>query len=130
MERAHIPTSIPEQLITPQNDYDNRMELTLNEQGMIRGCNIPCGNLFGYRRGALVWVHLSELMPEFSLIYLVRAGQINPRLRFLSRIGHRFKLISLDGKLINVKFFIRLVEKQGQRYLRVMIFPFCQSCII
>jgi len=124
MERARMPTSFPEQLITSPNDYDNRMELTLNEHGMIRGCNIPSGDLFGYRRGASAWGHLSELMPEFSSIYLIRSGQINPRLRFLSRMGHRFKLISFDGKLSDVKFFIRVIENQGKRNMRVMIFPF------
>ena len=91
---------------------------------MIRGCTIPTGDLFGYRRGASVWGHISELMPELAAINLMRDGQINPRLRFLSHIGHRFQLLSFGGKLFDVKFFIRDIENNSRRYLRAMIFPF------
>ncbi|WP_239292687.1 hypothetical protein [Candidatus Nitrotoga sp. 1052] len=116
--------NFPKQLIAPLSAFDNKIELTLSEQGMICDCNIPTGDLFGYRRGASAWGHISELMPELAAIKLMRDGQINPRLRFLSHIGHRFQLISLGGKLFDVKFFIRAIENQGQRYLRAMIFPF------
>lgn len=107
----------------PSAFYD-KIELTLNEQGMICGCDIPAGDLFGYCHDASAWGHISELMPELASIKLMRDGRINPRLRFLSRIGHRFQLLSLGGKLFDVKFFIRKTESQGRRYLSVMIFPF------
>jgi hypothetical protein len=113
----------PKQLMAPSSDFDNKIELTLNEQGMIYSYNIPTGDLFGYRRGELDLGHISELMPELATIKLMRDGQINPRLRFLSHIGHRFQLMSLGGKLFDVKFFIREMESQGRRYLRAMIFP-------
>jgi len=124
METELMTPNFPKLLIAPPSAFDNKIELTLNEQGMICGCDIPTGDLFGYRRGASAWGHISELMPELAAIKLMRDGQINPRLRFLSHIGHRFQLISFGGKLFDVKFFIRAIENQGQRYLRAMIFPF------
>lgn len=124
MEPAHMPPNFPKQLMAPPNAFDNKMELTLNEQGMICGCNIPTGYLFGYRHGQSAWGHISELVPELASIKLMREGRINPRLRFLSHIGHRFQLLSLGGKLFDVKFFIREIESKGRRYLSAMIFPF------
>lgn len=123
MERTRKPSSFPDKLITYQNVYDNRIVLTLNEQGMIHDYNIPNIDLFGCRRGASVWGHISELMPEFSLINLMRDGQINPNLRFRCHMGHRFKLIGFGGKIFDVKLFIQVKENQDQRYLRVIIFP-------
>lgn len=124
MEPAHMTPNFPKQLMAPPNAFDNKMELTLNEQGMICGCNIPTGDLFGYRHGQSAWGHISELVPELASIKLMREGRINPRLRFLSHIGHRFQLLSLGGKLFDVKFFIREIESKGRRYLSAMIFPF------
>ncbi len=123
MEPALMTPNSPEQLMAPPSAFDNKMELTLNEQGMICGCNIPTDDLFGYRHGALAWGHISELMPELASIKLMQDGHINPRLRFLSHIGHRFQLLSLGGKLFDVKFFIREIESHGRRYLCAMIFP-------
>ena len=114
----------PKQLMAPISAFDKKIELTLNEQGMVCDCTILTGDLFGYRHGELAWGHISELMPELAAIKLICDGQINPRLRFLSHIGHRFQLLSLGGKPVDVKFFIRDIENQGRRYLRAMIFPF------
>jgi hypothetical protein len=124
MEPAIMEPNFSKQLIAPPSTFDNKIELTLNEQGMICGCNISTGDLFGYRRDALAWGHISKLMPELASIKLMHGGHINPRLRFLSHIGHRFQLLSLGGKLFDVKFFIREIESQGRRYLSAMIFPF------
>ena len=124
MEPTLMTPNLPKQLMAPPSTFDNKIELTLNEQGMICGCNILTDDLFGYRRGASAWGHISELMPELAAIKLMRDGQINPRLRFLSHIGHRFLLLSVSGKLFDVKLFIREIENQGRRYLRAMIFPF------
>jgi hypothetical protein len=104
--------------------FDDKIELTLNEQGMICRCDIPAGDLFGYCHDASVWSHISEPMPELASIKLMRDSRINPRLRFLSRIGNRFQLLSMGGKLFDVKFFIREIESQGRRYVSAMIFPF------
>lgn len=124
MEPALMAPNFSKQLMAPPNAFDNKMELTLNELGMICGCNIATGDLFGYRHGQSAWGHISELVPELASIKLMYNGHINPRLRFLSHIGHRFQLLSLGGKLFDVKFFIREIESQGRRYLSAMIFPF------
>ncbi len=103
---------------------DCKMELTLNEQGMICDCDIPTNNLFGYRRSELAWRHISDLLPELAGIKLMCNGQINPRLSFLSRIGHRFQLVGISGNHFEGRFFIRVLESQDRFDLRAMIFPY------
>ena len=124
MEHTSITPSFPGQFIRPQNAFDNRVELILDDQGMIRDFNIPSGDLFGYRRSASAWGNISELIPAFSSLNLMCDGQINPSLHFLSHMGHRFKLISFDGKIFDVKLFIRMIKNDGQHNVRVTIFPF------
>ncbi len=124
MEPAIMEPNFSKQLMAPPSTFHNKIELTLNEQGMICGCDIPTGDLFGYRHDVLAWGHISKLMPELASIKLMHDGHINPRLRFLSHIGHRFQLLSLGGKILDVKFFIREIKSQGRRYLSAMIFPF------
>ena len=102
---------------------DNKIRLTLNEQGMICDYDIPAGDPLGYRRSELAWRHISVLLPELAGINLMRDGQINPRLRFLSHIGHRFQLVGRGGKPCLGKLFIHDVENSGRHDLRAMIFP-------
>jgi hypothetical protein len=50
-----ITPDFPGQLITPPRALENKMELTLNEQGNICGCDISAdstGYLFGYHQDA------------------------------------------------------------------------------
>ncbi|RFC39692.1 MAG: hypothetical protein DID89_2727547656 [Candidatus Nitrotoga sp. CP45] len=76
-----ITPDFPGQLITPR-ELENKMELTLNEQGKICGCDISAdsaGYLFGYHQDA---PQISKLMPELASIKLMRDDRINPRLLF------------------------------------------------
>lgn len=99
------------------------MEVTLNEEGMICWCDFPAMNKSGYRPSDLIWHHISVLLPELEGIALTCDGEINPRLRFFSRIGRPFQMKMLEDKYLAARLFIRNIDKPGRRYLRAMIFP-------
>jgi hypothetical protein len=63
------------------------------------------------------------LLPQLGEIKLMCGKQINPRLRFLFRIGHQFQLVSFSGKYLEGTLFINDMENRGRHYLRTMIFP-------
>lgn len=102
---------------------DSMAVLTLTDKGMIRECNEAVGRLFAFQTGQLIWQHVSVLLPQLAEIALLQDGQVNPRLLFLSRMGHRFKATSLDGTSLAIKLFFRCVENSGRRYLRVILRP-------
>jgi hypothetical protein len=63
------------------------------------------------------------LLPELNLIDLMCEGQLNPRLRFLSRIGRPFCMMGRSGRKISAKLYIHEISQSGQHYLRAMIIP-------
>ncbi len=100
-----------------------KMELVLNELGMICDWNSQFRDWLGYRRSDLVFRHISVLLPKLAEIKLMCGKQINPRLRFLFRIGHRFQLVDFGGKYFEGTLFINEMENRGRRYLRTTILP-------
>ncbi len=100
-----------------------KMELVLNEFGMICDWNSQFRNWLGYRRSDLMFRHISVLLPKLAVIKLMCGKQINPRLRFLFRIGCRFQLLSFAGKQVEGRLFINDMEHRGRRYLRTIILP-------
>lgn len=127
MEPVLMTPNFLGQLIASPRAFESKMELTLDEEGIICSCDISAdstGYLFGYHQDAPACGHISKLMPELASIKLIRDDRINPRLRFLSHIGHRFQLASPDGHIFDVKFFIRIIKNQNRPYLKAMIFPF------
>lgn len=102
---------------------DSMAVLTLTDKGMIRECNEAVERLFGCQAGQLVWQHISVLLPQLAEVVLMQGEQINPRLRFLSRIGHHFKVASLDGVGSVSRVFFHSVENAGRRHLRIILCP-------
>jgi hypothetical protein len=95
----------------------------LNNTGMIRECSQNVYGLFGCRPSELVWKHISLLLPELAEVTLVQAGQINSRLRFLSRIGYRFEVTVPGAASCAGKVFFSHMANSVQDLLRVIICP-------
>lgn len=102
---------------------DNQAVLMLNDHGLIRECNQTCEKLFGYLSGEILWRHISTLLPQLAGIALMSGKQINPRLHFLTHIGHHFEVVGLGGIHFASQLFISEVENLGQHYLRLIIRP-------
>lgn len=102
---------------------DSVAVLMLNDKGMIRECNQVAGKLFGYQPSQLVWRHISMLLPQLAETVLMQGEQVNPRLRFLSRIGHRFEIAGSDSRTSSSRLFFHTVGSSGRYFLRVLIRP-------
>lgn len=97
--------------------------LTLYDNGMIRDCNKAGGKLLGCSPTELTWQHISRFLPQLKEIVLVRNSHLNPYLRFLSRVGHHFEVIGLDGAHFAGELFFSEMENLGRHLLRIIICP-------
>lgn len=106
---------------------DEPAVFTLDANGLIRNCNRAAGQLLGCSSSKLVWQHVSHILPQLSDTSLMQDGHINPRLRFLSRIGHRFQLAIPGGKRKSGRIFINDLENAGRHIVRLIVYPDGQS---
>jgi PAS domain-containing protein len=97
--------------------------LTFYDNGMIRDCNQAAGNLLGCSPSELTGQHITRLLPQLAEIKLVHGKRANSYLRFLSRIGHRFEVVSMKGTHLICELFFNDVENLGRHHLRVIICP-------
>lgn len=102
---------------------DNMAVLMINDNGIIHECNKAFEKLFGYLSSDILWKPVSILLPQLAGIALMDSGQVNPRLRFLTHIGHQFEVIGLGGMHLASQLFINEIDNFGQHYLRIIICP-------
>jgi hypothetical protein len=109
-------------------DVENdSLVLTLHFNGMISDCNKAGGKLLGCLPSELIWQHISRLLPQLKNIALMQGQNLNPYLRFLSRVGYKFDVISLKGVHMVCKVFFCEIGGMGHRFLRVIICPIAQE---
>jgi len=97
--------------------------LTLDERGMICDCSKAGETLFGYHRKDMVWQHVSKLLPELSKFQLVKNGQLNSQLGFLSRCGQPFLVINQLGNICVNNLHFVLLNYSGKCAIRVILQP-------
>jgi hypothetical protein len=102
---------------------DEPAVFTLDANGLIRNCNKAAGQLLGCSSSLLVWQHVSNILPQLSGTTLMLDGHVNPRLRFLSRIGHHFQLAIPGGKRDSGRIFINDLENAGRHIVRLIVYP-------
>lgn len=102
---------------------DEPAVFTLDDNGMIRNCNKAATRLLGCSGSQLAWQHVSCILPQLSATTLMQDGHINPRLRFLSRIGHRFQLAIPDGNRRSGRIFLNDLDNAGRRIVRLIVYP-------
>ncbi len=102
---------------------DKYAALILSEDGIIQDCSKEGARLLGYMPENLIKLHITKLLPKLLEIDLLKAHQINPYLRFLSRIGHRFELIEMNGNRMIGQLFFSDLENEGGHQLVVLINP-------
>lgn len=101
--------------------------LILSEDGIIRDCNKAGANLLGGWPKNLPKLHISRLLPKLTEIDLLKGERANPYLRFLSRIGHHFEVVSMSGVHFAGKLFFSDVEDCGSHRMIIMIHPVHQE---
>jgi PAS domain-containing protein len=97
--------------------------LTLLENGMILNCNKAGGDLLGCEPEKLAWQPISRLLPQLSDLSLVLDEKINPYLKFLSVVGHRYEVRAMNGAHFACELFFSEVEEFGRHCLRVVMQP-------
>lgn len=102
---------------------DELAVLILDEGGRIRHCNPAGESLFKYSRQELVWRPVSLLLPQLAEMDLMSHGRINPRLRFLSRIGRRFQGRARDGEWFHTEIFVNTLGGADSPRLSLIVRP-------
>lgn len=102
---------------------NNLAMLTLYDNGMISGCNQAGAELLGYAPDKLAWQHISTVLPQLEDVALLQGERINSHLRFLSRVGHHFEVIGVNGVRFASELFFNEAENLSQHCLRIIIQP-------
>jgi hypothetical protein len=87
--------------------------LTVDARGMVCDCNRQCETVFKRRRSEMLWKHISVLLPKLAEVPLWKDGTPNPRLLYMSRIGHRFQAISGGGNSFASGISISSIGNEG-----------------
>jgi PAS domain S-box-containing protein len=107
-----------------RSEWQEPPTLTLDECGMICDCSKAGEKLFGYSRKELVCQPVSKLLPELSEIQLVKSGQFNPKIGFLSRCGGSFQVKNRLGEIFLNNLHFVLLGYTGAYTIRVILQPF------
>ena len=109
------PTVTRRSAVAPFTSEDVAV-LTLDDHGVVCDCNHGGEVLFKYPRDELVLQHVSLLLPDLAELPPMQNGQINLRMRYLSRIGHHFHGVTRDGSSFASELFLNLLgNKEGIR---------------
>ena len=104
---------------------DKAATFLVSDNGMILDANATGAGLLGYFPKYSTRHHISRLLPNLAEIELLEEGgeRVNPYLRFLSRIGHRFKIVSSDGRYLTCELFFSDLRNIGRHQILIMIYP-------
>jgi hypothetical protein len=95
--------------------------LMFDDKGIVLGCSQAAEKLFDCSAKELAGQHVTRLLPKLIGINLVRGKRANPYLSYLSRIGHRFEVMSMNRTRFTSELFFNDMEYLGRRFLRVII---------
>lgn len=101
--------------------------LTLLENGMILNCNLAGESLLGCDSNKLIWQPISKLLPQLADLTLMLNKKINPYLKFLSVVGHRYEVRAVNGTHFACELFFSEVEELGRHCLRIVMRPIRQG---
>ncbi|MCW5618216.1 MAG: hypothetical protein KIS65_03240 [Nitrosomonas sp.] len=101
----------------------------LSGDGMIRDVNEAAGNILGYT-AEYAGRHVSGILPSLTDMDLLEenGARVNPYLRFLSHIGHNFKVIAVDGRQFAGEVYFSDLGNTDQHHILVMIYPIWEVC--
>jgi len=101
----------------------NLATLALLENGIILNSNEAGGVLLGCEPDDLKWQPVSRLFPMLKEISLMLDGKINPYLKFLSTVGHRFEAVGMNEVGFRCELFFFVVEDSNRSCLQISMQP-------
>lgn len=125
--REHINSSVQSTGLERTTSHTKTLNelalLTLDKSGMIKECNKAGADILGCAPSTVTWSNVSRFLPRLGEVPLLEGERVNPYLRFLSRVGHQFEIISMDGARFTSQLFFNEAENLGPHCLRVIIQP-------
>ena len=97
--------------------------VVIDENGHIENIDDPGNDLLGPKSDTSKFHHISVLIPTLSKFQLFRKGEINPRLRFLTRIGQTFEVNKSSGGCLLCRLCLNVIERSGKRLVRIILRP-------
>lgn len=123
-EKGTVSNRLLEDKTKNQSDAEfNLAVLTLDCNGTIRECSKAGAEFLGCSQDKLIYRHVSIIFPKLEDIKLMKGNDINPNLRFLSRVGYHFDGINMSGVHMACALFFNEVENFGNKCLRVIFRP-------
>jgi len=79
--------------------------------------------LLGCEPDDLKWQPVSRLVPMLNEISLMLDGEINPYLKFLSIVGHRFEAVGMNKVGFRCELCFLNAEDSSKNYLQITMQP-------
>lgn len=126
---AENTRSLIQNSIARSNFVDNPAILTVSCGGMVLECNEISEKILDIPEQYPDGIHISMLFPQLQNIDLLEADgeRVNPYLRFLSRIGRNFKVVSMTGRRFLGELFFSDITFQNRHQIIVMVYPVKQE---
>lgn len=124
-EKTVIQNSMQIRDDSTQSDARRGAVLILAENGVIVYANHEAEELLTISSGQIRKLHISRVISALKKIDLLDSDKkrVNAYLRFLSRIGHKFKLRNLSGSEFCGELFFSDIESANQHVVAVKIQP-------
>ncbi|MDI1361801.1 hypothetical protein [Methylotenera sp.] len=115
-----------------ENTYpeDGAAVLTVQTNGRILDFNQSASDLLNCNGSNLAQQHISILRPKLAEVAFLVGENINPNLRFLSRIGYHFEVVTMNGMRFASKLFFVDIENLGECCLRLIIRPISEKFLV
>ncbi len=125
-DKSDAPFGGGNKILSSMKSSDTKSELaalTVYDNGIIRSCNIACSELLASTLNNLNSQHISVFLPQLKLVPLLNGETVNPYLKFLSRVGHRFEVLDANGIRFLSAVFFNDVEDFDRHCLRIIFQP-------
>lgn len=105
------------------HDSERQAALLVDGRGLIQACGGNCKSVLGYRRGELLFRHISTLVPQFAAVPLFVNGQLNALVGFLGHCDLPFVIRHRDGHTFSSRLSFMQPHHIGPSRIRVLIAP-------
>ena len=103
--------------------------LLLSTDGVIVGVNEEGTRLLDYSVQLDDRLHVSQMLPGLAKTDLLEKGgeRVSSYLRFLSRIGHHFKVIAMNGEEFFAELYFSDLNHASGHQILIMIYPAAET---
>lgn len=109
-----------------QSHRDKAAIFILSNNGMILEANQEGSQLLGHSpdQSHSGKHHISSVIPKLATVELIEKteGRVNPYLRFLSRIGHKFEVNTGSEMQTGCELYFNDIKNVGQHQILVMLY--------